>query len=97
MEILISNWSNVQSMPQTFVFPPDRRPKNHNDTICKDIPVIDLEKTHDVQTRPHIIQQILKASKEYGLFQVRTFNSLHGRLCINFQKLVVTTLNFGAT
>ncbi|KAM7521699.1 hypothetical protein LguiA_011601 [Lonicera macranthoides] len=70
MEVLISNWSNVQSIPQTFVFPPDRRPGKHTFTMCKEIPVIDLEKAHEGQTRPHIIEQILKASKEYGLFQV---------------------------
>ncbi|KAL8093012.1 hyoscyamine 6-dioxygenase-like [Apium graveolens] len=68
MDILMSNWKNVESVPKSFIFPPDRRPGNNPVLISKDIPVIDLGNfsNHGVET----IQQILEASQEYGIFQV---------------------------
>lgn len=64
----MSNWKNVESVPKSFVFPPDRRPGNNPVPISKDIPVIDLGNisNHEVET----IQQILQASQEFGIFQV---------------------------
>lgn len=70
MDVLISNWKNVQSVPKSFVFPPHRRPGNQIVPICTDIPIIDLQQSCD-SNRAQTIQQILKASKEFGLFQVR--------------------------
>lgn len=69
MNVLISNWPNVQSVPESFVFPPERRPGNNTVPICKDIPVIDLKNVQS-SDRSQIIQQIIKASQEFGLFQV---------------------------
>lgn len=68
MEVLISNWKNVQSVPESYVFPPHRRPGNHVVPISRDIPIIDLQKSPD--NRAETIQQILKASQEFGIFQV---------------------------
>ncbi|GFP99597.1 hyoscyamine 6-dioxygenase [Phtheirospermum japonicum] len=70
MEILMSNWSNlVQSVPENYIIPPDKRPGKHVFPVLNDVPVIDLGKSegHD---RAEIIQQILNASQEFGFFQV---------------------------
>ncbi|KAL3517691.1 hypothetical protein ACH5RR_020280 [Cinchona calisaya] len=69
MEVLMSNWSDVQSMPESYVFPPDKRPGKHIFPDCKDIPTIDLDKAEGLN-RAEIIQQIIKASQEFGFFQV---------------------------
>ncbi|KAI3676457.1 hypothetical protein L1987_86066 [Smallanthus sonchifolius] len=69
MDILISNWSGVQSLPETYIFPPERRPGNHKIPTSKDIPIIDLE-TIDGPKRAQTIQQVIKASQDFGLFQV---------------------------
>ncbi|KAL4585766.1 hypothetical protein LXL04_010392 [Taraxacum kok-saghyz] len=64
MALLVSTWSNgAQSVPQDYVMPPERRPGDFI-TVCKDIPVIDLQ-----NDRFEIVQQILKACQEFGLFQ----------------------------
>lgn len=74
MDILMSNWKNVKSVPKSFVFPPERRPGNNPVPMSKDIPVIDLGNfgNHEVET----IQQILQASQEYGIFQVNLVSVL---------------------
>ncbi|XP_076932893.1 hyoscyamine 6-dioxygenase-like [Bidens hawaiensis] len=69
MDILISNWSSVQSVPEKYVFPPERRPGNHKIPASKDIPIINLEKINGPE-RGQIVQQIIKASQDFGLFQV---------------------------
>ncbi|KAM1153215.1 hypothetical protein FF1_035703 [Malus domestica] len=64
---LASSWFDVQSVPQTYVHPPEKRPGN---TVgvppCKNIPVVDLGN----DDRSHTIQQISKASQDFGFFQV---------------------------
>ncbi|XP_059663747.1 hyoscyamine 6-dioxygenase-like [Cornus florida] len=70
MEKLVSNWySTVQSLPESYVLPPDQRPGKLIVPLCKTIPVIDLGKAvgHD---QSNIVQQILDASQEFGFFQV---------------------------
>ncbi|KAJ9543380.1 hypothetical protein OSB04_023087 [Centaurea solstitialis] len=69
MQVLISNWSNVQSLPERYVFPPDRRPGTHEIPASNEIPIIDLEKI-DGSERANIIRQIITASQDFGLFQV---------------------------
>lgn len=69
MEVLTSNWSDVQALPESYIFPPERRPGNHKITTSKDIPIIDIEKINGPE-RAHIVQQILEASQDFGLFQV---------------------------
>ncbi|KAM1007518.1 hypothetical protein ACFX13_004150 [Malus domestica] len=64
---LVSSWFDVQSVPQTFVHPPEKRPGNSIDVPpCKNIPVVDLGS----RDRSHTIQQISKASQDFGFFQV---------------------------
>lgn len=64
---LISSWSNVNSsVPPSFVQPLECRPGKVTNPSSKTIPLIDLG-GHD---HAHTIMQILKASEEYGFFQV---------------------------
>ncbi|KAI3806067.1 hypothetical protein L1987_21959 [Smallanthus sonchifolius] len=65
MALLVSSWSNgVKSVPKDYVMPPERRAIDFV-TFCKEIPVINLQ-----NDQLEIVQQILKACQEYGLFQV---------------------------
>ncbi|KAK9945098.1 hypothetical protein M0R45_010629 [Rubus argutus] len=64
---LVSSWFDVhQSVPETYVFPPEKRPGKLNVPLCKSIPVVDLASYDHRDT----IQQIFKASQDYGFFQV---------------------------
>lgn len=68
---LVSTWSNVNSsVPLSFVQPPECRPGKVTNPSTKTIPLIDLG-GHD---HAHTISQVLKASQEYGFFQVSCFN-----------------------
>lgn len=66
MEELVSSWCNVGAIPETYVFPPEKRPGKLIFTLDKSIPVLDLGSEDRNQT----IQQIMKASEEFGFFQV---------------------------
>ncbi|GFZ13545.1 hypothetical protein Acr_23g0019300 [Actinidia rufa] len=68
MDKLISNkGSTIQSaVPESYILPPDRRPSVV--PPCKTIPVIDLQGLN--QDPADLIQQIIKASQEYGFFQL---------------------------
>ena len=68
----MSNWSSVQSIPENYVLPPHKRTgKVAANSMGKDIPVIDFDKT-DGHYRDETIRQILKACQEIGLFQVHS-------------------------
>ncbi|XP_022727794.1 hyoscyamine 6-dioxygenase-like [Durio zibethinus] len=69
MEKLVSNWCKSKPLPESYIFPPETRPGKLLVPICNTIPVIDLSKAEG-QNRTDIIQQILKASQEFGFFQV---------------------------
>lgn len=66
MEVLISNWSNVESVPKTYIFPLDSRPGKLEFPVCNNIPVIDLDHNHPAE----IIQQVISACQKFGFFQV---------------------------
>ena len=75
-EILVSSWYNAcSSVPSSYIQPPECRPGNLVATSGKTIPVVDL----GVNDRADIVKHILKASVEYGLFQVLSAppSSLH--------------------
>ncbi|KAK8541535.1 hypothetical protein V6N13_137853 [Hibiscus sabdariffa] len=65
MAKLLSSWYKDQSLPESYIFPPDERPGTHLVPRCNTVPVIDLG-----DNRNHLVHQILKASQEFGLFQV---------------------------
>lgn len=67
MDILISNWSNVEFVPKKYIFPLDRRPGKIKFPVCHDIPLIDLANNHPNDA----IQQVIKACQEFGIFQVQ--------------------------
>lgn len=77
MEKLISDNNQVQirSLPEKYIFPPEKRPGKLPVSACKFVPVIDLEETAG-DNRAVISQKILKASQEFGFFQVSTNNNL---------------------
>ncbi|WOG81743.1 hypothetical protein DCAR_0100894 [Daucus carota subsp. sativus] len=67
-ELLVSSWcKNAKSLPADYIMPPEKRVTDF--TVSKEIPVLDLE--HEAGPgRSALIQQIIKASQEFGLFQV---------------------------
>ncbi|GMP90677.1 hypothetical protein CsSME_00041690 [Camellia sinensis var. sinensis] len=70
MAMLVSSWSkDVYSLPETYVFPPDQRAGDLIPLACNN-PIIDLNKAVDNHGRSETIQQILKAGREFGFFQV---------------------------
>lgn len=69
MEKLVSKWYKDESLPENYIFPPETRPGKSIVPLCNTIPVIDLSQALG-HNRSDTIQQILKASKEFGFFQV---------------------------
>ncbi|KAL2335392.1 hypothetical protein Fmac_016605 [Flemingia macrophylla] len=66
-QMLLSSWYDVHSsVPPNYVQLPENRPSRVVSYLHKAIPVIDLGR-HD---RADITNQILKASEDYGFFQV---------------------------
>ncbi|XP_050886888.1 hyoscyamine 6-dioxygenase isoform X2 [Lathyrus oleraceus] len=64
MEKLVSNWSNIQSVPENYIFPPETRPgEDLKVPFSHSIPIIDLN------DRTNTTQQIIKAAREFGFFQ----------------------------
>ncbi|KAJ8558143.1 hypothetical protein K7X08_004909 [Anisodus acutangulus] len=73
MANLVSSWArNVDTVPENYVMPPNKRPSELV-SIGSNIPVIDLVKASS-STINHagagLVQEILKASQEFGLFQI---------------------------
>lgn len=68
---ILSSWPNLQFVPESFVHPPEKRPgKLLVSPTCKpNIPVVDLG-AHD---HTQIIHHIMKATQEFGFFQVFFF------------------------
>ncbi|CAL5364974.1 unnamed protein product [Camellia sinensis] len=70
MEVFLSTRSDLESVPDCYVLPPDKRPKQHDAPVGQAIPVIDIQNIVDPDDRAEIVQQIVKACQEFGLFQV---------------------------
>ncbi|CAK8571784.1 unnamed protein product [Lathyrus sativus] len=69
MEKLTLNWSNVESVPEKYILPPEERPGDIKIPISHNIPVIDLSEAQNGD-RTNTIQKIMKAAEEFGFFQV---------------------------
>ncbi|KAK9704848.1 hypothetical protein RND81_07G014900 [Saponaria officinalis] len=54
MEKFVSSWSDGEKLPESYIFPPERRPGNNAEGLNRSV----------------IIQQIMQASQEFGFFQV---------------------------
>ncbi|KAL6978661.1 hypothetical protein U1Q18_020326 [Sarracenia purpurea var. burkii] len=65
-KIISSNRFSAQVVPESYVLPPEKRPCVV--LPCKAIPVVDLEGLG--RDRTELIRQIMKASQEYGFFQL---------------------------
>ncbi|KAI9181442.1 hypothetical protein LWI28_015050 [Acer negundo] len=76
MEGLVSSLFDVRSLPETYVLPPEIRPGelSFRPDESNNIPVLDLG-GHD---RNEIIKQIMKASQEFGFFQIVSNDKLNG-------------------
>lgn len=71
---LVSSWFHGHSsVPPTYVQPLESRPGcRFMSPSCMSIPVIDLGDRHN--DRADTIKHILKASEQYGFFQVNFFS-----------------------
>ncbi|KAH7862805.1 hypothetical protein Vadar_009802 [Vaccinium darrowii] len=70
MSNLVSSLSkNVQAVPEEYILPKEKRPGDIAAPVCKDIPVIDLAQAEGLH-QYEIIQKMMKASQEFGIFQV---------------------------
>jgi len=63
-----SSWPDVSHVPESYVHPLEKRPGKLIFDTCKTIPVVDLEGYYD---QTHVVQDVLKATKEFGFFQVQ--------------------------
>ena len=70
MEKLVSNWCKDQSLPESYIFPPETRPGKLSIPSADTIPVVDLGEASI--NRSNTILKVLKASQEFGFFQVHT-------------------------
>ncbi|CAL5353645.1 unnamed protein product [Camellia sinensis] len=61
------NQCNIQSVLESYISPVEIRPGELVVPLCNTIPVIDLENLGQNQTE--LVQQIVKASQEFGFFQ----------------------------
>ncbi|WCJ38368.1 2-oxoglutarate (2OG) and Fe(II)-dependent oxygenase superfamily protein [Euphorbia peplus] len=66
MDKLVSRFCNDESVPNNYVFPSEFRPGNFTFSASDSTPVIDL-RGHD---RAATVLQIMKASQDFGFFQV---------------------------
>lgn len=63
------NQSGIPHVPHRYILPPSERPHpiaNFSTTL----PIIDISVLHDHSQRCHVIDEIRRACKEIGFFQV---------------------------
>ncbi|KAK6239082.1 hypothetical protein QUC31_004551 [Theobroma cacao] len=68
MDKLVSDWCTDQSLPESYIFPPETRPGKLSIPSGDSIPVVDLGEASI--NRSNTIQKVLKASQDFGFFQV---------------------------
>ncbi|XP_058770967.1 flavanone 3-dioxygenase 2-like [Vicia villosa] len=68
-KLITSHWSDFQCVPEDYIFPPESRPGNIKIPFNTSIPVIDLSEAQNGD-RTNTIHKIIKASEEFGFFQV---------------------------
>ncbi|XP_074284788.1 hyoscyamine 6-dioxygenase-like [Silene latifolia] len=69
-KLFVSSWCDGETVPENYVFPPELRPgDNLNPKSDITIPIIDLNKLHG-SDRASIVNQIMEACIEFGVFQV---------------------------
>jgi hypothetical protein len=68
---LLSNQPRLQTVPDKYIFPPEKRTVNDIIIHSINIPAIDLRGgCVNADGRDEIIGEIMKAGKEFGFFQV---------------------------
>lgn len=68
---LLSNIPVHHAVPHEFIMPPEKRPENYYEVTD---PTVTLPVVNLAAGRQHVIDEIIKAGKEFGFFQVRTSN-----------------------
>lgn len=90
MSNLVSSLSkNVQAVPEEYILPKEERPGDIAAPVCKDIPVIDLSQAEGSLDRYEIIQTMMKASQEFGIFQVHPLSLLFGVRSFYYNNLII--------
>jgi len=76
--MLVSSWFHLHStVPLPYVQPPESRPGTASVISGKTVPVVDLGGHDHAETLLHV----LRASEEYGFFQVCTLIEVHNYNC----------------
>ncbi|XP_076889476.1 hyoscyamine 6-dioxygenase-like [Bidens hawaiensis] len=65
-----SRWFELDCVPKEYIFSKDYRPQNLDTPVCDSIPVIDLAKSKPGNEHSQLVEEILKASQEFGFFHV---------------------------
>ncbi|MBA0820225.1 hypothetical protein Gohar_027825 [Gossypium harknessii] len=68
MERLVSNWYNHRALPESYICPPETRPGKLSIPSGDTIPVVNLGEA--LINRSNTILNVLRASQEFGFFQV---------------------------
>ncbi|KAB2068976.1 hypothetical protein ES319_A08G066500v1 [Gossypium barbadense] len=68
MERLVSNWYNHRPLPESYICPPETRPGKLSIPSGDTIPVVSLGEA--LINRSNTILNVLRASQEFGFFQV---------------------------
>ncbi|KAL8191945.1 hypothetical protein R6Q57_028676 [Mikania cordata] len=65
-----SRWFELEYVPEDYIFSKEDRPQNLDRSVCYSVPVIDLENPKAANGQSQPVEEILKASEEFGFFQV---------------------------
>lgn len=69
MENLVSSRSYLQSVPESYKVPPERRPGHEEVPLCETLPVINLGEGLCFD-QAKLVKQIMHACQEFGFFQL---------------------------
>ncbi|KAI7730135.1 hypothetical protein M8C21_001423 [Ambrosia artemisiifolia] len=65
-----ARWFELECVPKEYIFSEEYRPQNIDSPVCDSIPVISLAKSEAANEHSQPVEEILKASQEFGFFQV---------------------------
>ncbi|XP_076889481.1 hyoscyamine 6-dioxygenase-like [Bidens hawaiensis] len=63
-------WFELEHVPKDYIFPEEYRPRNLDTPVCDSIPVIGLAKSKATNGQSQPVEEILKASQDFGFFHV---------------------------
>ncbi|XP_076889482.1 hyoscyamine 6-dioxygenase-like [Bidens hawaiensis] len=65
-----SRWFELEYVPKDYIFSKEYRPQNIDTSVSDSVPVIDLAKSKAANGHSQPVEEILKASQEFGFFHV---------------------------